>query len=149
MIVPFAELKRYRGQVAMVDGCFDPIHRGHVEYFRVAAELGLPVLCNVTGDEYLRGKHVPFLPAAERAAIIDAIRYIAYTHQSSVSTADVLRELRPRYYVKGEDWRGKIPAEQEALARQFDIEIVYLPTVFDSSTRILQRFLAATEQVKP
>ena len=147
MIVPFGELARYRGKVAMVDGCFDPLHRGHVEYFRVASELGLPVLCNVTGDDYLRNKHIPFLPAPERAAVIDAIRYIAYTHVSSVSTAEVLRELRPRYYVKGEDWRGRIPAEQAAIAGEHDIEIVYLPTMYDSSTRILERFLAAMEQV--
>jgi cytidyltransferase-like protein len=149
MIVRFDQLARYRGQVAMVDGCFDPLHRGHVEYFRAARGLGLPLLCNVTGDDYLSQKHVPLLLAAERAEVIDAIRYVDYTHVSSVSTAEVLRELRPRYYVKGDDWRGRIPAEQLALAREHNFEIVYLSTVHDSSTRILQRFLAATEQAKP
>lgn len=144
MIVTFEELKGFRGQVAMVDGCFDPLHHGHIEYFRAASRLGLPVLCNVTGDEYLLDKHYPLLLAAERAAVIDAIRYISYTHVSSVSTARVLDELRPRYYVKGEDWRGQIPVEQAALAREHGFEIVYLPTVQDSSTRILQRFLVET-----
>jgi cytidyltransferase-like protein len=149
MIVCFDQLQQHRGQVAMVDGCFDPLHRGHVEYFKAASQLGLPLLCNVSGDEYLRGKHSPLLPATERAAIVDAIRYVTYTHLSTVSTADVLRELRPRYYVKGDDWRNRIPPEQADIAREHNIEIVYLPTVYDSSTSILQRFLAATEQVKP
>ena len=80
-----------------------------------------------------------------RAVIIDAIRCIAYTHQSRGSTAGVLREPRHRYYVKGEDWRGRIPAGQETIARERDIEIVYLPRIHDSSTRILERFLAATK----
>ena len=149
MIVQFNELRRYSGQVSMVDGCFDPLHRGHVEYFRVARSLGLPLLCNVTGDDYLSQKHVPFLHAAERGEVIDAIRYVDYTHVSQVSTAEVLRELRPRYFVKGDDWRGRIPAEQAEIAREHNIEIVYLSTVQDSSTRILQRFLAAMEQAKP
>jgi bifunctional ADP-heptose synthase (sugar kinase/adenylyltransferase) len=100
----------------------------------------------VTGDEYLSNKHVPLLEAAERAVVIDALRYVSYTHVSRVSTADVLRELRPKYYVKGDDWRGRIPAEQSRLAREFGFEIVYLPTVQDSSTRILQRFLARSER---
>jgi cytidyltransferase-like protein len=149
MILRFDQLAQHRGQVAMVDGCFDPLHRGHVEYFRVARGLGLPLLCNVTGDDYLSQKHVPFLLAAERAEVIDAIRYIDFTHVSSVSTAEVLRELRPRYYVKGDDWLGRIPSEQAEIAREHQIEIVYLSTVHDSSTRILQRFLAAMEQTQP
>ena len=43
MILAFDELHPYRGRVAMVDGAFDPLHKGHVEYFRAAAGLGLPV----------------------------------------------------------------------------------------------------------
>ena len=49
------ELKQYRGRVAMVDGAFDPLHRGHIEYFRAAAErLSAPLLCNVASDSYVR-----------------------------------------------------------------------------------------------
>jgi cytidyltransferase-like protein len=149
MIIRFDELKTHRGQVAMVDGCFDPLHPGHVKYFEQAGRTQLPVLCNITGDEYLRSKHASLLPLQERAAVIDAIRYISYTHPSEVSTATVLRELRPRYYIKGEDWQGRIPQEQVDIAQTYGIEIRYLPTVSQSSTEILQRFLAATESVTP
>ena len=142
MIVTFDDLPRLRQQVAMVDGCFDPLHRGHIAYFEAASQLNAPVLCNVAPDDYLRTKHQPFLPRRDRAAILDALRFISYTHLSEVSTAAVLRQLQPRYYVKGEDWRTRLPAEQAAIAEQHGIEIVYLPTVQDSSTRILERFLA-------
>ena len=54
MILEFSQLKNYRGRVAMVDGAFDPLHRGHVEYFRAAAEtLDVPLLCNVASDRYV------------------------------------------------------------------------------------------------
>ena len=80
MIVGFEELERYRRRVAMVDGAFDPLHAGHIEYFREVRALGLPVLCNVASDAYVGTKHAPLIPAAQRIAIVDAIRYIDDTH---------------------------------------------------------------------
>ena len=140
MIVTFQALPEYRGKVAMVDGAFDPLHRGHIEYFRAAAALGFPVLCNVSSDQYVRTKHPPLLPEEQRAAVVDAIRYISYTHLNSYDTETVLRELRPRCYVKGKDWEGRLPPEQVTICREHGIEIVYLDTVLDSSSRILEQF---------
>jgi cytidyltransferase-like protein len=127
----------------MVDGGFDPLHRGHIEYFRAAARLGAPLLCNVSSDEYVRTKHEVFLPEDQRAAIIDAIRYIEYTHVNPYDTETVLAELRPRFYIKGADWRGRLPPAQIDICREHGTEIVYLDTVLDSSTRILREYAAA------
>lgn len=141
MIVEFEGLSRLRQQVAMVDGAFDPMHRGHVEYFRVAAEqLDVPLLCNVASDRYVSSKHPPLVPEADRAAVVDAIRYISYTHVNQFDTETILRELRPKYYVKGSDWRDRLPPEQVVICRDHGIEIVYLDTVLNSSSRLLQDF---------
>jgi cytidyltransferase-like protein len=141
VILAFADLKDYRGRVAMVDGAFDPLHRGHIEYFRVAAEqLDVPLLCNVASDRYVRTKHPPLLPEDQRAAVVDAIRYISYTHVNQFDTETILRELRPRYYVKGKDWDGRLPADQVTICGELGIEVVYLDTMLDSSSRLLQQF---------
>ena len=71
---------------------------------------------------------------------MDAIRYIDYTHINRYDTETVLRELRPRYYIKGADWRGRLPPEQIAICGEHGIEIVYLDTVLDSSSRILRDY---------
>jgi cytidyltransferase-like protein len=141
VIVTFEQLSAYRGVVAMVDGAFDPLHRGHIEYFRAAAELGAPVLCNVASDRYVRSKHPPLLDERQRAAVVDAIRYITYTHVNEFDTETILRELRPRFYVKGKDWDGRLPAEQVAICQQHGIGIVYLDTVLHSSSRILEQYV--------
>ena len=146
MIVGFDELKGYRGRVAMVDGAFDPLHRGHVEYFRAAAALELPVLCNVASDRYVRSKRPPLLPEDQRAAVVDAIRYITYTYVNPFDTEAILRELRPRYYVKGRDWENRLPSQQVAICREHGIEIVYLDTVLDSSSRLLEQFTLQQNQ---
>jgi len=147
VIVEFEALTAYWGRVAMVDGAFDPLHRGHIEYFRAAATLGVPLLCNIASDRYVRTKHPPLLPEDQRAAIVDAIRYIAYTHINPYDTETVLRQLRPRYYVKGKDWDGRLPPEQVAICREHSVEIVYLDTVLDSSSRILEQFALQQNQV--
>jgi cytidyltransferase-like protein len=147
VILSFDQLKDYRKQVAMVDGAFDPLHRGHIEYFRAAAErLDVPLLCNVASDRYVWTKHPPLLPEEQRAAIVDAIRFISYTYINQFDTEAILRELQPKYYVKGKDWDGRLPAEQVTICRELGIEVVYLDTVIDSSTRILNDVIKQLSQ---
>ena len=146
MIVAFDELAQYRHRVAMVDGAFDPLHRGHIEYFRAAAQLDAPLLCNVASDRYVSTKHAPLLPETDRAAVVDAIRYISYTHINRFDTETILRELQPKYYVKGKDWEGRLPPEQVRICREHGIEVVYLDTMLDSSSRILRRFAEQTQR---
>ena len=147
MILSFDELPAYRHRVAMVDGAFDPIHRGHIEYFRLAAgQLGVPLLCNVASDAYVSSKHPPLLPEADRAAVVDAIRFISYTHVNRFDTETILRQLQPKYYVKGNDWRDRLPPDQVTICREHGIEIVYLDAVLDSSSRLLQEFCRKSAQ---
>lgn len=140
MIVGYGDLERFRKNVAMVDGAFDPLHQGHVEYFREARALGKPLLCNIAPDSYTSVKHAPLLPAPHRAEVIDALKPIDYTHVSPVDTETVLRELQPTHYIKGKDWEGRLPPEQVTICKELGIEIVFLDTVRDSSTGILKTF---------
>jgi cytidyltransferase-like protein len=143
VILSFEELAAHRGQVAMVDGAFDPLHHGHIEYFKAARALGVPVLCNIASDRYVRTKHRPLLTETQRAAVIDAIRYVDYVHIYQIDTETILRQLRPRYYVKGSDWRERgLPPEQDVICREHGIEIVFLDTVLDSSSRLLRDYCA-------
>ena len=140
MIVGFEELERYRKRVAMVDGAFDPLHAGHIDYFREARALGLPLLCNVASDAYVGTKHPPLVPATQRVVVVDAIRYVDYTHLAATTTVDVLGRLRPRAYAKGDDWRDRLPQAEVEMCALAGIEIVFLNTVSQSSSAILERY---------
>jgi cytidyltransferase-like protein len=148
MIVAFENLREYRHRVAMVDGAFDPLHRGHIEYFRLAAErLDVPLLCNVASDRYVEhNKRPSLLPESDRAAVVDAIRFITFTHVNQFDTATILGELQPKYYVKGSDWRDRLPPEQVTVCQARGIEIVYLDTVIESSSRLLDEFCRRSAQ---
>ena len=140
MIVPFHRLRELRQKVAMVDGAFDPLHHGHIEYFRQARQRGWPLLCNLAPDSYLQTKHTPLLPAEQRAEVIDALRYIDYTHVSRWNTEVVIRELHPTAFIKGKDWEGRLPAAEAEVCRELGIRILYLDTIRDSSSRLLDVF---------
>ena len=144
VIVDFSELRALSRRVTMVDGSFDPLHDGHVAYFRAAAELGLPLLCNVATDGWTRSKHRVLLPRERRMRVIDALRDVAYVHAGDRSTAEVLRELMPAIYAKGSDWRdrGGIPLIEAVICRDLNIEVRYLDTVLNSSSELLRRYEA-------
>jgi hypothetical protein len=72
--------------------------------------------------------------------VIDAFRFVAYTHLSALPTVEVLRLLGPRYYAKGADWNGRLPEDELAACAEAGTEVVYLDTVVDSSTAILERY---------
>ena len=138
MIVTFDALPFYRGQVSMVDGAFDPLHAGHIAYFRAAAAFGQPLLCNVADDRYVSTKHHPLIPEWQRLAILDALRDLALTHLNTHDTEAVLEQLRPVAYIKGRDWEGRLPPRQVEICERFGIQIRFVDTLKESSTRLLK-----------
>nr|MBU6203304.1 adenylyltransferase/cytidyltransferase family protein [Acidobacteriota bacterium] len=141
MIVTWNDLPELAGKVAMVDGSFDPIHEGHIAYFSAAESLGWPLLCNITSDEWTSTKHPVLLPQVNRAVVIDSVRHIRYTFCANSSTRDVLERLRPSMYIKGNDWlaRGGVPEDERAVCERLGIEIRYVDTVLNSSSRLINK----------
>tara|TARA_B110000003_G_scaffold89929_1_gene91990 strand:- start:2036 stop:2476 length:441 start_codon:yes stop_codon:yes gene_type:complete len=58
--------------ICVVSGGFDPVHSGHIAYFRAAKQLGDILLVALNSDEWLikkKGKY--FMPFVERKIIIE------------------------------------------------------------------------------
>ena len=148
MIISTSQLASLSGQVTMVDGSFDPLHEGHIAYFRAAAKLGIPVLCNIASDAWTSSKHSVLLRQSQRAEIIDAVRYIDYVHLSSSTTLDVLTLLKPKIYAKGKDWleRGGIPIGEKLACEVNGIDVQYLDTVLNSSSQLLRQWSSGGNQ---
>lgn len=61
----------------LVTGGFDPLHSGHIEYFKAAKELGNRLIVGVNSDDWLtRKKGRPFMPFEERVAIIKELAVV-------------------------------------------------------------------------
>jgi D-beta-D-heptose 7-phosphate kinase/D-beta-D-heptose 1-phosphate adenosyltransferase len=67
-------------KIIICSGGFDPIHSGHIAYFRSAKALGDTLVVGVNSDEWLiRKKGRPFMPLDERLRIVQSIKYVDYT----------------------------------------------------------------------
>ena len=150
MIVTTDQLHKYVGQLAMVDGSFDPLHDGHIEYFRAAEAVGHPLLCNIASDKWTSSKHRVLLSQQQRGVVIDAVKYVSFVHLSATTTFHVLELLQPKVYIKGSDWvaRGGVPSDEKEICKKLGIEIMYLDTVTNSSSRLLAEWSTSPTSVE-
>ena len=59
-------------RVVLVTGGFDPLHSGHIEYFKAAKQLGYLLIVGINSDDWLvRKKGRAFMPFSERKFIIE------------------------------------------------------------------------------
>ena len=73
-------------KVVFTNGCFDILHRGHIELFRYAKSLGNKLIVGLDTDEKIRttkGEDRPFNTLEDRKFVLSSIKYI-----------DELRRLR-------------------------------------------------------
>ena len=58
-------------KIVLITGGFDPLHSGHIAYFKAAKALGDILVVGVNSDAWLtRKKGAPFMPYMERATIV-------------------------------------------------------------------------------
>jgi cytidyltransferase-like protein len=67
-------------KIVLVTGGFDPLHSGHIEYFKDAKKLGDKLIVGINSDEWLaRKKGQPFMPIWERDQIIRELKVVDLT----------------------------------------------------------------------
>ena len=134
-------------RIGYAAGAFDLFHVGHLNILRHARAQCDVLIAGVVSDEMLRAvKGVdPFIPTAERAAIVGGTRYVDHVYVEEVpDKLDVWREVGFTHFFKGDDWRGTEKGER--LEREFaavGVEVVYFPYTAHTSSSQLRRALEA------
>jgi cytidyltransferase-like protein len=85
-------------KIVLVTGGFDPLHSGHIEYFKAAKQLGNLLIVGINSDAWLaRKKGRAFMPAVERKAIIENIYQVHKViefNDSDGSAIDAIRQVK-------------------------------------------------------
>ena len=64
-------------KIALVTGGFDPLHSGHIKYFKAAAKEGDKLYVGINSDDWLTNKKgKPFMPYEERKAVIQELKCV-------------------------------------------------------------------------
>ena len=88
--------------VVIVTGGFDPIHSGHIEYFKHAAKLGQSLVVGLNSDKWLtRKKGQPFMPFDERKAVLENLRMVDWVidfDDADNTACDAIRRLLDHSY---------------------------------------------------
>lgn len=108
-----AEIRRnldaQQKRVVFTNGCFDIIHRGHVEYLSAARNLGDVLILGLNSDDSVRrlkGEIRPLVPQYDRAMVMAALQSVDYVVVFDEDTpAKLIAELLPDILVKGGDYR--------------------------------------------
>lgn len=88
-------------KIVLVTGGFDPLHSGHIEYFKSAKKLGDLLVVGINSDAWLsRKKGAPFMPEQERNGIVQNLGMVDRTiffNDRDGSAKEAIRDLRALY----------------------------------------------------
>lgn len=94
--------------IVFTNGCFDIIHRGHVEYLQEAKLLGDFLIVGLNSDasvKRIKGKPRPYQDEQDRAAILNAMKMVDMVVMFDEDTPlELICELKPNVLVKGGDY---------------------------------------------
>lgn len=94
------------GKVVLVTGGFDPLHSGHIEYFKAAKKLGDHLVVGLNSDEWLtRKKGKPFMPLHERVAIVKELSCVDEVISFDDSDNTALKAIGWVLATKGQRWK--------------------------------------------
>jgi len=110
-----------------VSGYFDPIHVGHLDYLKLAKQLGdrLIVIVNNNHQCTLK-KGKPFMDELDRVRILESLKIVDEVFLSIDSDRSVcksLEEIKPDIFANGGD-RATSEVPESVVCKKYNIEIV-------------------------
>jgi D-beta-D-heptose 7-phosphate kinase / D-beta-D-heptose 1-phosphate adenosyltransferase len=122
--------KRNGEQIVMTNGCFDILHKGHVNYLIKARSLGDRLIVAVNDDDSvkrLKGEGRPVNPVENRMTVLSALACVDWIVPFNEDTPEnLITTFKPDVLVKGGDYTEEQIAGAE-FVRKSGGEVVILP----------------------
>lgn len=125
--------RRLGKRIVFTNGCFDILHRGHIDYLQKAKKLGDILIVGVNSDasvRRLKGDSRPINTIQDRAYLLESISCVDEVAVFEEDTPyEMLRWIKPDILVKGGDYKP-----EEVVGREFAGEVRILPFIQGYST---------------
>jgi D-beta-D-heptose 7-phosphate kinase/D-beta-D-heptose 1-phosphate adenosyltransferase len=123
-----SSLKEAGKKVVFTNGCFDLLHRGHVEYLKASRRQGDLLIVGLNSDasvRRLKGESRPVVCEEDRALLLAALEFVDFVVIFDEETPlTLIRTLRPTLLTKGADYAGKEVVGSEYADRVELIDLV-------------------------
>ena len=102
------EWKKEGRKIVFTNGCFDLVHRGHVESMTQAAALGDKLIVGLNSDEsvkLLKGEGRPLIDEESRAILMASFMFVdAVVLFSEETPYNLIAQIVPDVLVKGDEY---------------------------------------------
>jgi rfaE bifunctional protein nucleotidyltransferase chain/domain len=109
IVKPMIVSRFFDRKVVFTNGCFDILHRGHIDYLAKASDLGGMLVVGINSDESIKrlrkGNARPLQDENSRALILASLHFVAGViifHEDTPE--DLINFLKPDILVKGADY---------------------------------------------
>ena len=106
---PLSVFRSQGAKVVFTNGCFDILHRGHVEYLAKAADMGDVLVVGLNTDasvRRLKGEGRPVNNEEARALVLASLSFVdAVVLFDEDTPYEIIKAIRPDVLVKGADYK--------------------------------------------
>lgn len=129
---------RSSGQrIVFTNGCFDLLHRGHLEYLASAKTYGDILVIGLNSDlsvRRLKGANRPFTSEQDRAYILSQLQMVdAVCIFAEDTPLQLISEIQPDVLVKGGDYKIEEIVGKDVVERQGGL-VITVPVIAGRST---------------
>ena len=130
--------------IVFSNGCFDILHRGHVEYLSKAADLGDILIIGLNTDasvKRIKGPSRPVNDEKARAVVLAALEFVdAIMFFDEDTPYNLIKNVQPDVLVKGKDYKAEDIVGYDIVTNKGGkVETIELVEGF-STTNILKHF---------
>jgi len=138
--------RRQKRVIVFTNGCFDVIHRGHIEFLKFCKQRGDIVVVGLNSDssvKAVKGPDRPINNQHDRGAVLAALDTVDYiTIFDEPTPLNIIKKVKPGVLVKGQDWTDKGVVGRE-FVESYGGKIVLAPLVEGkSSTATIEKMKA-------
>ncbi len=153
LLAELAWRKKQNKVVVFTNGCFDVIHRGHIEFLKFCKAQGDVVVVGLNSDESVKtvkGPGRPIHNQHDRAEVLAAIESVDYiTVFDEPEPLNLIKKVKPDVLVKGRDWEGKGVVGADFVL-SYGGKVVMAPLVEGkSSTQIIEKLRSLLPKTRP
>ena len=133
---------KYGKATVYTGGTFDLLHRGHINIFRKAKEIGKYLIVAVSTNKLVRSYkgYDPILNYRERAAIVKAIKYVdKVVKQTEIFDVKQFQQLKADIFIVGDDWANREDIPEGLKWLKENNKVVFVPYTKGLSTTYIKR----------